>query len=206
MTKFTTFASALLLTTALAACGDKAETAETAPMDNAEMNMPEADKTADPIKITAEPVMMTKTYPIQNAGGYDLGEVTIKDVADGVEVMVSVNSLPEGTSAIHFHETGTCDGPDFTSAGGHYNPDNVSHGKNTGSGPHAGDMDNFDVPVSGMVTFTRMNKMVSLSERDGFAPLLDDNGTALIIHAEADDYESQPSGAAGARIACAVID
>ena len=149
---------------------------------------------------------MEKTYEVMNSAGRPIGSVTITDVGKGVELMLDLTSIPEGRHAIHFHETGTCDGPDFTSAGGHYNPSGVNHGfQAEGRKPHAGDMRNFDAPQSGVVKTTIDNERVTLSARDGLAPLFDADGTALIIHAGADDYKSQPSGDAGGRIACAVI-
>ena len=149
---------------------------------------------------------MEMSFSLVNASGFEIGTVTIEDEEVGVEVDIDATSLPEGAHAVHFHENGTCDGPDFTSAGGHYNPSGVNHGFDAASpNPHAGDMRNIEVPRSGVVDVELDNERVTLRERDGLAPLLDANGTALIIHAGADDYESQPSGDAGGRIACAVI-
>ena len=149
---------------------------------------------------------MEMSFSLVNASGFEIGTVTIEDEEVGVEVDIDATSLPEGPHAVHFHENGTCDGPDFTSAGGHYNPSGVNHGFDAASpNPHAGDMRNIDVPRSGVVEVELDNERVTLRPRDGLAPLLDSNGTALIIHAGADDYESQPSGDAGGRIACAVI-
>ena len=149
---------------------------------------------------------MEMSFSLVNASGFEIGTVTIEDEEVGVEVDIDATSLPEGAHAVHFHENGTCDGPDFTSAGGHYNPSGVNHGFDAASpNPHAGDMRNIDVPRSGVVEVELDNERVTLRPRDGLAPLLDSNGTALIIHAGADDYESQPSGDAGGRIACAVI-
>ncbi len=145
------------------------------------------------------------TFSVMNSSGFDIGQVTITDSPEGVTLGLDVIAIPEGSHAIHFHEVGTCDGPDFTTAGGHYNPASKDHGFDTKDGPHAGDMRNFEAPQSGIVKTEIQNGRVSLSERADFAPLLDRDGTALIIHASADDYKSQPSGAAGARIACAVL-
>ena len=161
------------------------------------------ERTAD---IAARVEMMEKTYAVVNSSGFEIGTVTISDDSDGVDVDLDVTSMPEGAHALHFHAVGRCDGPDFTSAGGHYNPGNNEHGFDATDTPHAGDMRNFDAPASGVVSVERDNPRVSLSARSGYAPLLDSDGTALIIHAGADDYESQPSGAAGGRIACAVIN
>ena len=149
---------------------------------------------------------MEMSFSLVNASGFEIGTVTIEDEDEGVEVDIDATSLPEGTLAVHFHETGACDGPGFMSAGQHYNPGGVNHGFEASSPkPHAGDMRNIEVPRSGMVDVELDNERVTLRERPGLAPLLDSNGSALIIHAKADDYESQPGGASGDRIACAVI-
>lgn len=151
--------------------------------------------------------LMSQSVSVMNSAGSEIGTATITDEAEGgVMIRLEVTSIPEGSHAIHFHETGTCDTPDFMSAGGHYNPSSANHGfQSTAPNPHAGDMRNFDAPMSGVVQTDIRNERVTLSPRDGLAPLFDANGTALIIHAAADDYETQPTGAAGGRIACAVI-
>jgi superoxide dismutase, Cu-Zn family len=100
------------------------------------------------------------------------------------------------------HQTGRCDAPSFESAGGHYAPMKRQHGFLASGGPHAGDMTNVQV-VGSAVSVQEFNPFVTLS--GGEAPLLDQDGSALVIHAKADDYSTQPSGDAGARIACAVV-
>ena len=202
-------------TALLAACGgadaDRADADRPAPpaMIPTEADTPNRQAVnsygSDPMQRDA-PSMMKRSFDVVNSSGNAIGTVTIADTADGVDVMLDVTAIPAGPHAIHFHEVGSCDGPDFTSAGGHYNPSGVNHGfEASAPNPHAGDMRNFDAPRSGVVKTTLDNERVSLSERTGMAPLMDANGTALIIHAGADDYQSQPSGAAGGRIACAVI-
>ena len=151
-------------------------------------------------------MMMTRSFDVINSAGRSIGNITIADIDEGVRVDIEVTSIPPGEHAVHFHEVGRCDTPDFKSAGGHYNPGGVNHGFEADMPrPHAGDMRNVEAPNSGVVSVRVLNERVSLSPREGFAPLLDSNGTAFIMHAKADDYESQPSGAAGDRIACAVI-
>lgn len=144
------------------------------------------------------------SFPIFNAQGAEIGNLKIEAIAGGgVAVEVSVTGLTPGKRAMHFHEFGRCDGPDYKSAGGHYNPAGVAHGQ-VEDGPHAGDMMNVEVGADGTGTFKVTNMKVSL--REGSLPaLMDADGTALIIHGGADDYKSQPSGAAGPRVACAVI-
>ena len=164
------------------------------------------DRTVERMDTDMDGDDMEMSFSLVNASGFEIGTVTVEDEEVGVEVDIEATSLPEGTLAVHFHENGTCDGPDFTSAGQHYNPGGVNHGFEAASPkPHAGDMRNIEVPRSGVVDVELDNERVTLRPRDGLAPLFDANGTALIIHAGADDYESQPSGDAGGRIACAVI-
>ncbi len=144
------------------------------------------------------------SFLILNTQGSEIGTVEIESLqGGGVEVEVAVSGLTPGVHAMHFHEYGRCDGPDYKSSGGHYNPEGVAHGQ-VDDGPHAGDMMNVEVNTDGTGKFEVTNMRVNL--RAGTLPaLMDSDGTALIIHAGADDYVSQPSGAAGPRVACAVI-
>src|SRR5690606_11945130 len=100
-------------------------------------------------------------------------------------------------------ETGECTPPDFTSAGGHFNPTAAQHGLENPDGPHAGDMPNIEVGADGTASVTVENDRITLSE--GPNSILDADGSALMIHASADDNVSDPAGNAGARIACGVI-
>jgi len=113
--------------------------------------------------------------------------------------------ISPGAHAMHFHEIGRCDAPDFTSSGGHYNPTSAAHGHKMADGPHAGDMMNVEVAADGTGTFVVTNARVSINGDHGLPALLDGDGTALILHAGEDDYVTQPTGAAGGRIGCAVI-
>lgn len=143
---------------------------------------------------------------IQRANGEVIGTITVTSLgADGVKVDVTVRDILEGTHAMHFHEFGRCDGPDFTSAGGHYNPDGKAHGMKMEGGPHAGDMMNVQANADGSGDFSVINDRVSIAGDYDLPALMDGDGTALILHARGDDYESQPSGAAGPRIGCAVL-
>ena len=145
-------------------------------------------------------------YDIKSPAGEVMGQVELSSLgAEGVQVDVGVEGLSAGLHAMHFHETGKCEGPSFKSAGGHYNPTNSAHGSKMQDGPHAGDMMNIYVYEDGRGDSEIVNERVSLNGDYGLPALFDADGTALIIHERADDYESQPSGAAGARIGCAVI-
>jgi Cu-Zn family superoxide dismutase len=145
---------------------------------------------------------------ILNAARVSLGSVSLRDLgAMGTEVTVNITGLDgAGTHAMHFHEKGLCDAPDFASSGGHYNPTEMQHGTMSPGGPHAGDMMNIDVNSNGTGTLSVVNNRVSIKGEHGLPALFDEDGSALIIHAKADDYTSQPSGAAGARIGCAVLE
>ena len=134
--------------------------------------------------------------------GKELGTVEFSNTPKGVLVRAVLEGLPQGTHGFHIHAVGKCE-PPFESAGGHYNPTNAEHGFNSEGGPHAGDMVNLNVPESGEVTFETINTMITIS---GENMLLDDDGSAVVIHEGADDYASQPAGDAGARIACGVIE
>lgn len=138
-----------------------------------------------------------------NAEGEDVGSATLTGTPNGLLIAIDVSGLPEGEHGFHIHETGTCDpATGFESAGGHL-AGGREHGYMVDGGPHAGDMANVFVQEDGVLKLHVVNDRVGLS--DGETPLLDDDGSALMIHAAADDYETQPSGDAGGRLACATL-
>jgi len=112
--------------------------------------------------------------------------------------------MSRGEHGFHIHETGARDSVDgFKSAGGHFEPAEHQHGYMAERGPHAGDMPNQFVGTDGKLRAHIFNPNVALA--DGHTSLFDADGSAIIIHADRDDYSSQPTGNAGDRIACAVI-
>jgi Cu-Zn family superoxide dismutase len=143
------------------------------------------------------------TVSLKNAKGEDVGTATITELKKGVKVTLDLKGLPAGEKALHFHEKGECIGPAFTTAGEHYNPRAKEHGKKAKKGAHAGDLENIEVKDDGTVKVERKAKDVTLTAGEG--SLRKAGGTALVIHAKADDYKTQPSGDAGDRIACGVI-
>ncbi len=146
----------------------------------------------------------TASFPIQNVDKASIGTLELKShTGGGVDITVKVEGLTTGIHAMHFHAIGRCDAPDFKSSGGHFNPAGAAHGQVEG-GPHAGDMMNIEVGADGKGTFNVTNEKVNLIVGDTNS-LFDADGSALVIHDKADDYISQPSGAAGPRVACAVI-
>ena len=118
-------------------------------------------------------------------------------------IKLNVKNLTPGVHAVHFHMTAKCEGPAFTSAGGHFNPENKHHGLENPEGPHAGDMPNFTVTAKGTAKTTVLDPRVNLGT--GANSLFANGGTALMIHAKADDMKSDPAGNAGDRIACGTI-
>ncbi len=137
------------------------------------------------------------------ADGSDKGTVTLTETPNGILLTARLKNLPEGVHGFHIHETGACT-PDFGAAGGHLAGGAAAHGFLAEGGPHAGDMPNVHVPASGALTIEVFNPRVSFDSGEG--ALFDGDGSAIVIHAGADDYESQPSGDAGGRIACGVIE
>lgn len=139
---------------------------------------------------------------LKDANGKEVGRATLTPTPSGVLVSLDLTAVPAGEHAFHIHAVGKCEPPDFKSAGPHFNPDNTKHGLMNQEGPHAGDMPNLHVPADGKLQVEVLNPTVSLS---GESALLDADGSALVIHAGADDYKTDPAGNAGGRIACGVI-
>ena len=147
-----------------------------------------------------------EAMPLVNASGQTVGSVRAWQTAGGVTFRVEASGLPHGVHGIHVHAVGRCDPPDFTSAGPHWNPAMRKHGFINPAGPHAGDLPNVTVAANGV-----LGESVTLTGARLLAPagapgaLIDADGAALVVHAAADDYATDPSGNSGARIACAVI-
>lgn len=163
---------------------------------------------ADPQQNNEVPVLAESEPSIHvdmmNAEGATIGTATLTQATDGVNVEISASDLPKGTHGFHIHEKGTCEAPDFETAGGHFNPTDAKHGFDNPDGPHAGDLPNLEVGEDGKVKESFLAEMVTLKKGEPNS-LLREGGTSLVIHAEADDNVSQPSGDSGARIACGVI-
>lgn len=149
-----------------------------------------------------------ETVTMKNQVGETLGTIQLSETAAGVLLTLDLEGLqPNGEQAIHFHETGKCVAP-FKTAGGHYNPTDNAHGMKHPEGHHAGDMPNLQPDEDGVIKTQILNRKVTLAENsddEERATLFDEDGTAIIIHQGADDHMSQPSGAAGARVACGVV-
>jgi Cu-Zn family superoxide dismutase len=146
----------------------------------------------------------TANAELKTADGKDVGTVTLTQTRGGVRLRLALKGLPPGEHAFHVHSVGKCEPPAFTSAGPHFNPENKKHGKLNKEGHHAGDMDNFRVPADGNLTLTVVDKDITL-EKGKPNSVFQDSGTALVIHANKDDYMTDPAGNSGDRIACGAI-
>jgi Cu-Zn family superoxide dismutase len=178
----------------LGACGGGPRTpASTTPT-------PDAGRTANDV----EAARATKRNAAGDSGG--VAQLTSND--DGaVHLVVNVRGMPAGQHGIHFHAVAACDGaaqPPFGSAGGHHNPLSRQHGLDNADGPHAGDLPNLTVAADGTGSLDAVTPRATL--RSGPASLFDADGSALVIHAGADDQKTDPAGNSGARVACGVIE
>ena len=142
---------------------------------------------------------------LKDAKGQSVGSATLSEGkgGSGVAIKLNVKNLTPGLHAAHFHQVAKCEGPAFTTAGPHFNPDQKHHGLNNPEGPHAGDMPNFTVKADGTSKAKLTDPRVNLGTGDH--SLFSNGGTALVIHAKADDMKSDPAGNVGDRIACGVI-
>jgi Cu-Zn family superoxide dismutase len=141
---------------------------------------------------------------LKNTEGKEVGIAALVQVTGGVLISLSVDGLPAGDHAFHVHAIGKCE-PPFTTAGGHFNPENKKHGMMSPDGHHAGDMPNLHIPAGGALTVDIVNDSIAL-EKGKPNSVYGPNGTALVIHAGKDDYKTDPTGDAGGRIACGVIE
>jgi superoxide dismutase, Cu-Zn family len=150
-----------------------------------------------------KPAEKTAHADVLNAKAEKIGTATLHEVQGGVRIDLDIAQLPPGIHALHVHAVGKCEGPDFKSAGPHFNPEGKKHGTQNPEGPHAGDLPNFEVGADGRAKTSVVATRVSLG--DGANSLFQSNGTALVIHEKEDDNLTDPAGNAGSRIACGPV-
>jgi superoxide dismutase, Cu-Zn family len=169
--------------------------------ENHPMRLPLLLVTAAALSLAAGPARAGSSAEatLHDAEKKTVGSATLEETPQGILIHASLDGVPAGVHAFHVHETGKCE-PPFTSAGGHWNPGSKSHGFESEKGAHAGDLPNIHVPDSGKLEFEVLAPGAKLAE------MLDADGAALVIHAGADDYATDPAGDAGDRIACGVIE
>lgn len=154
-------------------------------------------------RVKGAPPSLILSTRLLSANGDALGQVELAQLADGVQLVADATGLPAGQYGLHLHAVGRCAAPDFASAGPHFNPAGKQHGRDNPMGAHAGDLPNIEVGADGkghLVTLLPGLRLI-----DGDAPLVDADGAAVVLHAKADDYRTDPAGNAGTRIACGPI-
>ncbi len=157
--------------------------------------------TAQMKRAGAQPVAITKAICILHPtkGNAVMGRVTFEVVKGGIRVSGHLSGLTPGKHGFHVHEYGDCSADDGTSTGGHFNPTAMPHGGRLSAKRHVGDLGNIDADQNGVADFSFVDSIISLSGRNSII------GRGIIVHEKEDDLMSQPTGAAGARVACGVI-
>jgi Cu-Zn family superoxide dismutase len=140
---------------------------------------------------------------LHDGQGTSVGTAEFSAAPKGVSIKLDLMNLPPGAHGIHIHAAAKCEGPAFTTAGGHLNPDMKHHGLDNPDGPHAGDMPNITVAADGTAKTTVVAPGVTMG--DDPHSIFSNGGTAIVIHGMADDMKSDPAGNSGPRIACGVI-
>lgn len=153
--------------------------------------------------VESAPAPVALAADLTDAGGRNVANAGIVQDSEGLRIRIDATALNAGAYGVHLHAVGRCDRPGFESAGPHWNPANRQHGTRNPAGPHAGDLPNLLVGTDGrgMMEFLVRGARLTGDRRS----LLDADGTAVVIHASADDYRTDPSGNSGARIACGVF-
>src|SRR5215470_17601312 len=142
---------------------------------------------------------ISATAELRDGRNQVVGQASFIDVTGGVRIVLEARGLPAGEKAVHLHEVGTCEAPAFTSAGAHFNPQHRQHGLLNPEGPHAGDLPNITIAENGTGRLETFTDRVTLGA--GTTSLFDTDGTAIVIHADPDDFKTDPAGTSGSRIA-----
>lgn len=152
-----------------------------------------------PVEGPAPAVPASVSTTLVSPTGQTMGTAAVQQVGDSLRVTINGMSLPAGAHGAHVHQTGLCTPPTFESAGGHWNPTGQEHGKDNPAGMHMGDLPNILIGTDGRGTLEYTIPMARMGD------LMDGDGAAVVVHAQPDDYRTDPSGSSGARIACGVL-
>lgn len=147
--------------------------------------------------------MGSATTDLRDGRGSSVASAEFEQEAGGVRVRLATTSMAPGSYGAHVHMVGRCDAPGFESAGAHWNPGGRQHGRDNPAGAHLGDLPNLLVGSDGRGSIEFVAAGARLA--GGSNRLFDTDGAALVVHAAADDYRTDPSGNSGARIACGVL-
>lgn len=183
-------AALALALTLVAACGGSAYNGK-------------SSATPDPNAFLAAPSNQRAMAGLLDKDGKAVGSATLSEDRVGVRIDLRVTNLPEGKHGVHIHAFGRCEVPDFTTAGGHFNPLGKVHGTLTTTGPHAGDLGNLEVKKDGTGLLSYISPHLSLAPGAATNPAA--AGLAIVIHEKEDDQKTDPSGNSGNRIACGVL-
>lgn len=148
------------------------------------------------------PTAKLASATIRMANGLPAGTALLTAAGDKLTLTVAVAGLPTGPRGIHLHTIGRCDAPDFATAGGHLNPMARQHGAMNPAGSHLGDLPNLVIDSQGKGA---LSAELGTQREAALTALFDSDGAAIVIHAAADDYKTEPTGNSGARIACGVL-
>ena len=152
--------------------------------------------------VMEQPAGIVGTAQLKQRNGLPAGVASIFDEGGTLTVSVAMAGLSPGVHAVHLHTTGNCESADFTSAGGHLNPDGKQHGTLNPAGAHLGDLPNATLDAQGKGV---VSAALPGTSAEALAALFDGDGTAVVVHEKADDYRSDPAGDAGSRVACGVV-
>jgi superoxide dismutase, Cu-Zn family len=145
----------------------------------------------------------TATADLRDANGQPAGTATLTQVSGGVRIVIDAKGMPPGPHGVHIHEVGKCEGPQFTTAGAHFNPDKKQHGTMNPQGAHAGDLPNLTIATGGTGRLETLTERITLGS--GATSVFDADGSSIVVHAGPDDFKTDPTGNSGGRLACGVI-